>query len=515
MRCWEPEQDNRSRHRPHHSKRPLLPQKFLTTTADRRSVLGAGLTGLVASMGWTTPAHATATSAGIDDLLDLSASAYGTVGHSVAVLRRGRLVYSRYAGLSDRETRAPITDASVYPLFSISKLFLIVELLKAQRAGRIDLSEPLGAIRAGLPPAWTGITLAQALAHVSGLPDYIPDHVEQNEDQAFAAIEALPLRFVPGTRNDYNQTNFLFARTALEQATGTPLTALVEHQFRSVGMRRTGYHVEGQPLLPGLVSSYRPAPGRDRPPLPYVSPSWPAYTFGSRGVFTTLPDLVRWSEALLRGALVPLAALRESWSPFAMPSSDAAWHTHGWEYYRHVDVTIVGHGGDVRLVWRHFFRQADPDDSATVIYLDNGGRTTFDRHRLATLIADRVMPGAARQGEEQEEALYRGLASGRWDQAVGPVAATIPADQLEATVNRVGYDAMNILDAEAALPVFRWNAERFPRSSNAHDSLGEAYRAAGQLHRARDSYRRALTLDPTNDRIRTTINDLDHPARPR
>jgi len=492
-----------------------LPQKFLTTTADRRSVLGAGLTGLVASMGWTTPAHATATSAGIDDLLDLSASAYGTVGHSVAVLRRGRLVYSRYAGLSDRETRAPITDASVYPLFSISKLFLIVELLKAQRAGRIDLSEPLGAIRAGLPPAWTGITLAQALAHVSGLPDYIPDHVEQNEDQAFAAIEALPLRFVPGTRNDYNQTNFLFARTALEQATGTPLTALVEHQFRSVGMRRTGYHVEGQPLLPGLVSSYRPAPGRDRPPLPYVSPSWPAYTFGSRGVFSTLPELVRWSEALLRGALVPLAALRESWSPFAMPSSDAAWHTHGWEYYRHVDVTIVGHGGDVRLVWRHFFRQADPDDSATVIYLDNGGRTTFDRHRLATLIADRVMPGAARQGEEQEEALYRGLASGRWDQAVGPVAATIPADQLEATVNRVGYDAMNILDAEAALPVFRWNAERFPRSSNAHDSLGEAYRAAGQLHRARDSYRRALTLDPTNDRIRTTINDLDHPARPR
>jgi len=260
MRCWKPKQDNRSRRHPHHCERPSLPKIFLTATADRRSVLGAGLTGLLASMGWTTPVHATAASAGIDDLLDLSASAYGTVGHSVAVLRRGRLVYSRYAGLSDRETRAPITDASVYPLFSISKLFLIVELLKAQRGGLIDLNEPLGAIRAGLPPGWMGITLAKALAHVSGLPDYIPDHVEQTEDQAFAAIEALPLRFVPGTRNDYNQTNFLFARKALEQATGTPLAALVEHQCRSVGMRRTGYHVEGQPLLPGLVSSYRPAP---------------------------------------------------------------------------------------------------------------------------------------------------------------------------------------------------------------------------------------------------------------
>jgi CubicO group peptidase (beta-lactamase class C family) len=484
-----------------------LPQTFHVPDADRRSILGLGLTGLAASLGWNAAAQTATASPGIDDLLDLSASAYGTVGHSVAVLRRGRLVYSRHAGLSDRETGTPITDRSVYPLFSISKLFLIVELLKAHSAGLIDFNEPLGAIRAGLPPAWTGITLAQTLAHVSGLPDYIPDHVAPTEDAAFVAIAALPLRFGPGARNDYNQTNFLFARNALEQATRTPLTALVGQQFRSVGMPHTGYHIAGQPELPDLVSSYRPAPGRDRPPLPYISPSWPAYTFGSRGVFTTLPDLVRWSQALLSGKLVSLAALRDSWVPFAMPSGNAAWHTHGWEYYRHDDVTIVGHGGEVRLVWRHFFREGAPDDSATVIYLDNGGRTTFDRHRLATLLADHVMPGAARKGEAQEEALYRGLAAGRWDQAVAAIMATMPADQLEATVNRVGYDAMNILDAEAALPAFQWNVERFPRSSNAHDSLGDAYRAAGQIDRAKDSYRRTLALDPANERLKATIND--------
>ncbi len=490
-------------------------QTFHLPDADRRMVLGLGLSGLTASMGWAARGHAMASSTRIDDLLDLSASAYGTVGHSVAVLRRGRLVYARHAGLSDRDTGAPITDRSIYPLFSISKLFLIVELLKAGGAGLIDLDEPLGTVRAGLPSTWADITLAQALAHVSGLPDYIPDHVEPTEDQAFAAIAALPLRFAPGTRNDYNQTNFLFARLALERATRTPLTALVERQFGRVGMPHTGYHVEGQPRLPGLVSSYRPAPGRDRPPPRYVSPSWPAYTFGSRGVVTTLPDLVRWSQALLRGELIPVAALRESWSPFPMPSGDAAWHTHGWEYYRHDDVTIIGHGGEVRLVWRHFYRHADPDDSATVIYLDNGGRTTFDRQRLATLVADCVMPGAARTGEEQEEALYRGLASGRWDQAVSATTATMPADRVEATVNRVGYDAMNILDADAALPVFRWNADRFPRSANAHDSLGEAYRAAGQPDRARECYRRALALDPANDRLKATIDELDRPPRPR
>ncbi|PUE89931.1 hypothetical protein C7T87_24710, partial [Xanthomonas hortorum pv. hederae] len=99
-----------------------LRQTFHLPDTDRRRVLALGLSGLMTSIGWATTVHATEPSAAIDDLLDRSADAYGTVGHSVAVLRRGRLVYSRHAGLSDRETGAPITDASVYPLFSVSKL---------------------------------------------------------------------------------------------------------------------------------------------------------------------------------------------------------------------------------------------------------------------------------------------------------------------------------------------------------------------------------------------------------
>lgn len=480
---------------------------------DRRSVLGLGLSGLAASFIGPPPASAAAAD-NIDDLLDVSASAYGTVGYSVAVLRRGELIHTRHAGVADRETGAPITDRSVYPIFSISKLFLVVELLKARQRGLIDLDMPLSAIRSGLPATWDGITLAQALAHVSGLPDYIPDHVGPTEDQSFAAIAPLPLRFAPGTRNDYNQTNFLLAKDALEKATGTPLTTLVGRQFRAADMRQAAYADTGV-SLPGQVTTYQSVATRDRPPVAFVPESGPPYTYGSRGVRASLSDMVAWSQSLLRGALIPLDPLRASWEPFPMPNGGAAWHTHGWEYYRHGDVTIVGHGGGVRLVWRHFFRTADPADCVTVIYLDNGGRATFDRHRLVTLIADRVMPGAARMGEDQEEALYRGLVSGQWDGAVASVAAMVPADRIEAIVNRVGYDAMGILDADAALPAFRWNAKRFPQSANAHDSLGEAYRAAGRLDQARESYKRASSLDPSNARIKAILQDLDRPASSR
>jgi CubicO group peptidase (beta-lactamase class C family) len=452
-------------------------------------------------------AHAADELGSIGDLLDVTAAAYGTVGYSVAVLRRGRLLYSRHAGLADRDSGARITARSAYPIYSISKLFLVVELLKARERGLIELEMPLSAIRSGLPETWRNITLAQAIAHVSGLPDYIPDRVKPTADQALAAIRELPPRFVPGTRNDYSQTNFLFAKEALERATGMALTALVDHQFRAAGMHRSGYsRQDGRYARP--VTTYQSAPLRDRPPVAFTPPSWPPYTQGSTGVSSTLADMVAWSQALLRGALMPFVPLRASWAPFAMPGGEAAWHTHGWEYYRHDDVTIVGHGGGVRHVWRHFFRADDPSNCATVIYLDNGGRTTFHRHRLAALLADRVMSGAARSTEEQEEALYRGLASNRWDLAVARLTTTVASDRVEAIVNRVGYDAMNILDARAAVPIFQWNVARFPRSANAHDSLGEAYRAAGQIDRARESYEHALVLDPTSTRIAAIIEDL-------
>jgi cytochrome c-type biogenesis protein CcmH/NrfG len=49
-----------------------------------------------------------------------------------------------------------------------------------------------------------------------------------------------------------------------------------------------------------------------------------------------------------------------------------------------------------------------------------------------------------------------------------------------------------------AVAVLRINTTAYPRSSNAHDSLGEALAAIGDVPEAIRSYERAVELDPAN-----------------
>jgi predicted Zn-dependent protease len=51
---------------------------------------------------------------------------------------------------------------------------------------------------------------------------------------------------------------------------------------------------------------------------------------------------------------------------------------------------------------------------------------------------------------------------------------------------------------EEAVKVIEFETESFPKDSNAFDTLGQAYNAAGQKQLASQAYKRSLELNPTN-----------------
>jgi tetratricopeptide (TPR) repeat protein len=82
------------------------------------------------------------------------------------------------------------------------------------------------------------------------------------------------------------------------------------------------------------------------------------------------------------------------------------------------------------------------------------------------------------------------------------------ADDAEARVNSLGYTLLSEKRLDAAIDVFRLNAEAFPESANAHDSLGEAYAARGDREAAIRSYEQALRLEPASSSAADALRRL-------
>lgn len=75
----------------------------------------------------------------------------------------------------------------------------------------------------------------------------------------------------------------------------------------------------------------------------------------------------------------------------------------------------------------------------------------------------------------------------------------------EEALNDLGYRLLHARLTEAAIAVFRRNVEEHPDSWNVHDSLGEAYLAAGRSGAAKASYARSLELNPDNETAREVV----------
>ncbi|WP_313256218.1 tetratricopeptide repeat protein [Stenotrophomonas acidaminiphila] len=87
-------------------------------------------------------------------------------------------------------------------------------------------------------------------------------------------------------------------------------------------------------------------------------------------------------------------------------------------------------------------------------------------------------------------------------------------DHSERALNALGYKFLRAGRKDEAVSVFEWGVAAYPGSANTHDSLGEAYRAAGRLDEARESYRTALKLDPASRSARAALDAMGAGKQP-
>lgn len=243
-------------------------------------------------------------------------------GAVAAVARRGRIGYLEAVGVQDMETRAPMTDRTLFRIYSMTKPVTAVAVMMLHDEGRFALNDPVSRYLPELDDVMvvdaTGgsprrpvrpITVEDLLLHTSGLSHRTSDlyrrlQVRSRADtlpQLVAKIAKAPLMEDPGTRFRYSEATTILGRL-VEIWSGKALDRFfAERIFAPLGMTDTSFWV--RPEQAGrLATVYGPQPeGGLRPvdleAVPFTAR--PALLEGAVGLVSTVPDFLRLSQMLL------------------------------------------------------------------------------------------------------------------------------------------------------------------------------------------------------------------------
>lgn len=229
----------------------------------------------------------------------------GNFSGDVLVAFNGKPVFRKAYGMADRTWNIPSRPGAAYRIGSITKTFTAVAILQLVEAGKLSLTESVRTYLPDLPEAYQPITLTHLLSHSSGIPEFLSVgnsfkalvRVDRTPEEVMALVRDMPLKFTPGQRFDYSNTNYTALGRLIEKASGQSYDAYVrDHILIPLNMTHTGYYNPSE-IVPGLAPGYLMEGGALRNMF-YIAPGM---TYASGNLYSTADDLLLWDAALHSG----------------------------------------------------------------------------------------------------------------------------------------------------------------------------------------------------------------------
>jgi CubicO group peptidase (beta-lactamase class C family) len=179
------------------------------------------------------------------------------IGMQVCVMSKGEIVANIAAGTLGTINPRPVTPASLFNVFSVSKAVLATGVLHMLQEKGISIDDPIAKYWPGWyqeHPDKKEITIRHALAHQAGLADAIPSNASietltnwDHMKKFIAGPDAIPSH-KPGAETHYHYLNFAYLIGGLlEEVTGKPYEQyLSEHLIKPLGLHNE-LHMGGLP----------------------------------------------------------------------------------------------------------------------------------------------------------------------------------------------------------------------------------------------------------------------------
>lgn len=147
------------------------------------------------------------------------------IGVSVAVVKKGALIYTQSFGLKDVESNTPLTDNNIFRIASISKSFSATAIMQLVEAGKLSLDDDFSSligfkIRNPKYPE-TIITLKMVMSHTSSINDsqgyFNFDAINPDKNPNWAKCYNA---YEPGKGYQYCNLNYNMVGAVIEKRSG-------------------------------------------------------------------------------------------------------------------------------------------------------------------------------------------------------------------------------------------------------------------------------------------------------
>ena len=432
----------------------------------------------------------------------------GQFNGAILVAKEGQIIYRNAFGKANLETGTDFTPGTPSDIGSVTKQFTAMAIMILAGRNELNYDDPV----AKYIPEFSGsahfreITLRNLLTHTSGIPDYgdlgIDDSGLDQKGLIAALLKKEDLLMKPGLKYRYSNPGYALLAVVVERVSGNSFGVfLAQEIFKPLGMSDTFlYDSQG-------TKDSRAAVGYDQ--FGQVDDARATAIPGDGGIYSTVNDLLKWDQSLYTDKLVPQPALAAAFTPGTVQEGSSS-YGFGWN---------VRQGGTDKYVWHtgnhagfRAFIERRLKERVTVIMVTNRGNS--ERQEIDTAIQN-ILAGKPyvlpeRSGAKQ---LYKVI------HASGIRAALNTYDTLkigneydlgESELNALGYQLLyGDKEAGNAIAILNLNATVHPKSSNAFDSLGEAYRMNRETSLAINCYKEAVSLDPTNGHAAAMLKELE------
>jgi CubicO group peptidase (beta-lactamase class C family) len=248
----------------------------------------------------------------------------GGVGLSIAVARKGQVLFSKGYGKAEVEFDVPADELTMFRIGSVTKQFTAALVLRFVEQGKLSLDDDLSKFVPEFPLHDHKVTIRQLLQHTSGIKSYTDVGeaweklwpLELSHAELLALVSDAPFDFEPGSDWRYNNTGYYLLGMLVEKLSGVSYgDCLVEELCKPLGLERTRYD-SNRALIKNRAQGY----SLDKGQLLNDQPLGMAQPGGAGGMLSTAGDLVRWQMALTAGEFVSLESFEQMRTPCALPS---------------------------------------------------------------------------------------------------------------------------------------------------------------------------------------------------